>query len=172
MAVAGFKIQQSAQADFAPVVLPEDSYQCVIERVELRVGKKYMSEEDEEQLLFYLKPLGVAPEFENKLLFYQTTTSFFNGKSSSTKNALKASKLYGLIKTVYKFYKPEVKVDEMKPEEITDQVINELEGKQVMAIVALSETGKNKVVSLLSIKEEIKADEVLTPDQELQKALS
>ncbi len=60
----------------------------------------------------------------------------------------------------------------MKAEQITDDVINELEGKQVMAIVALSETGKNKVVSLLSIKEEIKADEVLTPDQELQKALS
>ena len=172
MSVAGLKIKQSEQPDFEPVVLPEDSYQVSIDRVELRVGKKYMTEEDENQLLFYLKPLNVAPEFAKKVLFYQTTTSFFNGKSTSTKNALKASKLYGLIKTVYKFYKPEVKVDEMKAEQITDDVINELEGKQVMAIVALSETGKNKVVSLLSIKEEVKTGEVLTPDQELQKVLS
>ena len=113
MSVAGLKIKQSEQPDFEPVVLPEDSYQVSIDRVELRVGKKYMTEEDENQLLFYLKPLNVAPEFAKKVLFYQTTTSFFNGKSTSTKNALKASKLYGLIKTVYKFYKPEVKVDEM-----------------------------------------------------------
>lgn len=172
MAVAGFKIQQSARPDFEPVVLPEDSYQCLIDRVEFRVGKKYMSEEDQDQLLFYLKPLNVTPEFAKKLLFYQTTTSFFNGKSTSTRNTLKASKLYSLIKTIYKFYKPDVKVEDMKPEEITDDVINGLEGKQVVAIVSLTDAGTNKVVSLLSIKEEVKTDEVLTPDQELQKALS
>lgn len=172
MAVAGFKIQQSAQPDFEPVVLPEDSYQCVIDRVEMKVGKKYMTDEDQDQLLFYLKPLNVAPEFEKKVLFFQTTTSFFNGKSSNSKLAMKASKLYSLIKTIYKFYKPEVKVDEMKAEEITDEVINELEGKQVQAIVALTDTGKNKVVSLLSIKEEVAVEKQLTPDEELQKALS
>lgn len=172
MAVAGFKVPQSDKPDFEPIVLPEDSYQCVIDRVELKVGKKYMSDEDQDQLLFYLRPLTVAPEFAKKVLFYQTTTSFFNGKSSSTKSALKASKLYGLIKTVYKFYKPEVKVDEMEADDVNDEVINGLEGKQVVAIVSLTDTGKNKVVSLLSIKEETKLEGALTPDEELQKVLS
>lgn len=172
MAVQGFVVKQTeSKGDFANAVLPEDSYQCVIERIELREGTKYMSTEPESQLLFYLKPLGVAPEFEKKLLFYQTSTSFFNGKSSSAKQSLKASKLYNLIRTIYKFYHPEVKVDEMEATEITDNVINQLEGKQLMAIVKINENGNNKVSDIMSIKEEIKEGETMTPDQELQKAL-
>jgi len=171
MAVAGLRMKQSDKPDYKPVVLPEDSYQCVIDRVEMREGTKYMSTETEDQLLFYFKPLGVAPEFEKKVLFFQTTTSFFNGKSNNSKLALKPSKLYGLIKTVYKFYHPDVKVDEMEPEDITDDVINGLEEKQVIAIVSITDTGKNKVVSLLPIKEEMKDGEK-TPDATLDEILA
>lgn len=172
MAIQGFQAKQNEQGEMERTVLPEDSYQCVIDKVELREGTKYMSTEKETQLLFYLRPLTVGPEFERKMLFYQTTTSFFNGKSSSTKQGLKASKLFGLIRTVYRFYKPDVKVEDMKPEDITDTLINELEGKQLVAIVKVNENGNNKVSDIMSIKEEVKLGETMTPDQELQKVLS
>lgn len=172
MAIKGFQVKVTeGGGDYVSAVLPEDSYQCVIERVELREGTKYMSAETEMQLLFYIRPLGVDKEFENKLLFYQTTTSFFNGKSEKARAGVKASKLYNLIKTVYKFYEPKVKVEDMKPEEITDEVINSLEGKQIMAIVKVTETGKNKVSDIMAIKAEIKSetstDGKKTPDEEL-----
>jgi hypothetical protein len=172
MAIQGFSAKVSESGgDYVSAVLPEDSYQCVIDKVELREGTKYMSTETEMQLLFYIRPLGVAKEFESKLLFFQTTTSFFNGKTERARAGVKASKLYNLIKTVYKFYQPKVKVDEMKPEEITDEVINSLEGKQIMAIVKVTETGKNKVSDIMAIKEEIKVSTptggTKTPDEEL-----
>ena len=171
MSITNFSAKQSQKTEFVGVVLPEDSYQCVIDRVEIREGTKYMSTETESQLLFYFRPIDCGDEFKNKVLFYQTSTSFFNGKSSNAKQALKASKLYLLMKTVYKFYKPTVKVDEIKPEEITADTINELEQKQLIAIVKINENGKNKVSDVLSIKEEIK-DGQLTPDQELDKIMS
>lgn len=156
MAIQGFAAKKgNGGEEFVDAVLPEDSYQCVIEKAELREGTKYMSTETEMQLLFYIRPINLDPAFKNKLLFYQTTTSFFNGKSTSAKAGLKASKLYTFIKTVYKFYKPEVKVEDMQPEEITDEVINFLEGKQIMAIVKVTETGKNKISDIMSIKEEV-----------------
>lgn len=174
MSIQGFKAKQGTDSvEFVDQVLPEDSYQCVIEKVELREGTKYMSTDAELQLLFYIRPLGVAPEFKDKLLFYQTTTSFFNGKSTSAKRSLKASKLYVFIKTVYKFYKPDVKVEEMSPEEITDEVVNELEGKQIMAIVKVNENGKNKITDVMSIKDELKVaeSEVKDADAELEELL-
>lgn len=173
MSVINFSAKQTQATEFAPMVLPEDSYQCVIDRVEMRDGTKYMSTETETQLLFYFKPLGVGKEFENKILFYQTTTSFFNGKSSNAKQSLKPSKLYQLVKTIYKKYKPEVKVDEMEAGDITTEVINELEGKQIMAIVKINENGNNKVSDVLSIKDELKVEgSSLTPDQELEKIMT
>ena len=171
MSIQGFQAKQRDNtSEYVDHVLPEDSYQCSIEKVELREGTKYMSTETEMQLLFYLKPLGVDETFKDKLLFFQTTTSFFNGKSTKAKNNVKSSKLYNIIRTVYRFYKPDVKVDEMKSEEITDDVINYLEGKQLMAIVKLSETGKNKVTDIMSIKSEIKTGEKKekTPDEEIE----
>lgn len=172
MSIQGFTAKATADVTaFVDQVLPEDSYQCVIERIELREGTKYMSTETEMQLLFYFRPLRT--EIKNKLLFYQTTTSFFNGKAKSAKAGIKASKLYNLIKTIYKFYKPEVKVDEMTPEMITDDVINEIEGKQIVAIVKINDNGKNKISDIMSIKEEIKVSDpdVKTPDQELDDLL-
>ena len=85
---------------------------------------------------------------------------------------MKPSKLYQLIKTVYKKYKPEVKVDEMKPEDITADVINELEGKQLIAIVKINENGNNKVSDVLSIKEELKTGEAMTPDAEIEEIMN
>lgn len=175
MAIKGFKAKtQGEGGDFNTQALPEDSYQCVIEKVELREGTKYMSTDTEMQLLFYMRPLNVSDEFKSKLLFYQTTTSFFNGKSDRAKSNLKASKLYTLIKTIYKHYKPQVKVDEMEPEKITDEVINELEGKQIMAIVKVNDNEKNKITDIMSIKEEVKDESqtgVKTPDEELDELL-
>lgn len=176
MSISGFQAKQNKEGEgFVDTVLPEDSYQCLIEKAELREGTKYMSTEKEMQLLFYLKPFGVEKEFEKKILFFQTTTSFFNGKSERAKSNLKASKLYNLIRTVYKHYEPKVKVDDMKPEEITDEVINGLEGKQIMAIVKLTDTGKNKVSDIMSIKEEIKVpstdETTASPDEELDALL-
>lgn len=172
MSVLNFSAKQSQATEFEKVVLPEDSYQCVIDKVEMREGTKYMSTEAETQLLFYLKPIDAGAEFERKILFYQTSTSFFNGKSTSAKQSLKASKLYQLIKTIYKKYKPEVKVEDMKAEDITAEVINELEGKQLIAIVKINENGNNKVSDVLSIKEEIKTGEAMTPDQEIEKIMN
>jgi len=172
MPVTNFSVKQTMKMDIPSIVLPEDSYQCVIDRVEMREGTKYMSTETETQLLFYLRPLDVGVEFGKKLLFYQTSTSFFNGKSTNARQALKPSKLYQLIKTVYKKYKPEVKVDEMKPEDITADVINELEGKQLIAIVKINENGNNKVSDVLSIKEELKTGEAMTPDAEIEKIMN
>lgn len=173
MAILGFRAKQSEdRGNFVSQVLPEDSYQCSIDRIELREGTKYMSDEKETQLLFYLKPLNVAPEFENKLLFYQTSTCFFNGKSESSRRAMKASKLYNLIKTMYRFYKPEVKVDTMDASQITDTLINDLAGKELIAIVKINENGNNKVSDIMSIKEEIKNKKEMTPDEELAKIMS
>lgn len=170
MSVTSFKASQSSQNDRVRITLPEDSYQCVIEKVEQREGKKYMSEETEEQLLFYMKPLGVSKEYDTKVLFYQTTTSFFNGVSQNSKIPLKASKLYNLIKTIYKFYQPEIKVENMKATDITAEVVNGLEGKQLIAIVKITESGANKITDILSIKSEIKSG--MTAAEELEAALS
>lgn len=178
MAIQGFQAKQNAEGeDYNTAILPEDSYQCLIEKVELREGTKYMSAETEMQLLFYFRPLNVPEEYKDKLLFYQTTTSFFNGKSDKAKSNLKASKLYTLIKTIYKHYKPDVKVDDMEPEEITDEVINELEGKQIMAIVKINASNKNKVSDIMNIKEEIKTGSQedkpkASPDEELDDLLN
>ncbi len=171
MSVTNFSPKQTQATEFERVVLPEDSYQCLIDRVEMREGTKYMSTEAETQLLFYFKPIDCGDEFKNKILFYQTSTSFFNGKSTNAKQSLKASKLYQLIKTVYKFYQPTVKVDEMSAEAITADVINGLEGKQLIAIVKINENGNNKVSDVLSIKEELKTGATLTPEQEFEKAM-
>lgn len=170
MSVTSFQASQAFQTDRVRVTLPEDSYQCVIEKVEQREGKKYLSEEMEQQLLFYLKPLNVSREFETKVLFYQTTTSFFNGVSQNSKVPMKPSKLYNLIKTIYKFYKPEVKVENMKATDITAEVINGLEGKQIMAIVKITESGANKITDILPIKAEIKSG--MTASEELEAALA
>ena len=176
MSIQGFSAKvNEGGAEFNNSVLPEDSYQCVIEKVELREGTKYMSTETEMQLLFYIRPLGLSKEFADKLLFFQTTTSFFNGKSAKAKANLKPSKLYNLIKTVYRFYKKDVKVDEIDPAKIGDDDINFLEGKQLMAIVKITETGKNKVSDIMSIKEELKVPSTVAPtgsaDEELDALL-
>lgn len=172
MSVINFQAKQTQKNEFERVILPEDSYQCSIDKVEIKEGTKYMSDEAETQLLFYFRPLGAPAGFERKVLFYQTSTSFFNGKSTSAKQALKASKLYQLIKTIYKFYKPAVKVEDMKPEEITAETINELEGKQIMAIVKINENGNNKVSDVLTIKEEIKeAGQAVSLDSEIDQLM-
>ena len=93
MSVTSFSPKQTQATEFERVVLPEDSYQCLIDRVEMREGTKYMSTEAETQLLFYFKPIDCGDEFKNKILFYQTSTSFFNGKSTKANQSLKASKL-------------------------------------------------------------------------------
>lgn len=174
MAVQGFTPKKAeSTGEYVSAVLPEDSYQCVIERVELREGTKYMSTETEMQLLFYIRPLEVDPEFKGKLLFYQTTTSFFNGKSDRARSNVKASKLYNMVKTVYKHYFPKEKVEEWTPEQVTDEVINSLEGKQIIAIVKETDTGKNKVADIMSIKAEITSGDAKgkTPDEELDELL-
>jgi len=153
MSILGFKARvNEGGEEFVNEVLPEGVYQCLIEKAELREGTKYMSTETEMQLLFYVRPIG---DFKNKLLFFNTTTSFFNGKSKSAKAGLKASKLYNLIKTVYAFYRKDVDVSLLEPEAITDEVINFLEGKQIIAVVKIGETGKNKISDVMSIKEEV-----------------
>lgn len=169
MAITGFKAKQNEGGSTERTTLPEDSYQCVIDKVELREGTKYMSTEPEMQLLFYLRPLAVGDEYKSKLLFYQTSTSFFNGKSTSSKQSLKPSKLFMLIRTIYRFYKPDVKVEDMQPDEITDTLINDLEGKQVIAIVKINENGNNKVSDIMSIKSQI---ETANADQQLENVLS
>lgn len=177
MSIKGFEAKKSEEGEYTNAVLPEDSYQCLIEQVELREGTKYMSTETEMQLLFYLKPLNVPEEFKNKLLFYQTTTSFFNGKSQKSKSNLKPSKLFTLIQTIYRHYKPDVKTSDMLPEDITDEVINELEGKQIIAIVKINQNDNNKVADIMSIKEEVKiesgkdASNEKSPDEELDEIM-
>jgi len=171
MSVQGFVARaNSSGEDRAIINLPEGVYQCAIDKLEMREGTKYMSEEKEMQILFYLKPLNVGKEFENKILFYQTSTSFFNGKSKNAQSQVKASKLFGVFKTVYKFYKPDVKVEDMQPEQITDATLNDLEGKQIVAIVKMSDSGKNKVTDIMSITAPIQTG--TTPDQDLEKVLN
>lgn len=153
MSISGFSVKTSqGNGEYANEVLPEDSYQVMIDKVELREGTKYMSQETEMQLLFYLKPTEVDEKFKNKILFYQTSTSFFNGESKNAKKKVSPSKLYLLIKTIYKTYKPDVDVSKMKPEDVTDDVINELEGKQLVAIVKINENGNNRVSEILPAK--------------------
>jgi len=157
MSILGFKARvNEGGEEFVNELLPEGVYQCLIEKAELGEGTKYMSAVVEAKLLFYVRPIG---DFKNKLLFFGTTTSFFNGKSKSAKAGLKASKLYNLIKTVYAFYKKDVDVSLLEPDEITDEVINFLEGKQILAVVKIGETGKNKITDVMGIKGEITAPE-------------
>lgn len=146
MAVQGFKATQKQNTEFSGDAIDEGLYTVEIEKVEAKEGTKYMSTEPQMQLVFYLRPL----EHPDKLLFYNTTFSFFNGQSTGQKK-LNPSKLYNLIKTIYKAYKPDVDVSKMNPEELTDDTINELEGKQFKALVKINENGKNKIDSILPI---------------------
>jgi hypothetical protein len=146
MAIQGFQATQKSNSDFSSEVLEEGLYTVEIEKVEAKEGTKYMSTETQMQLVFYLRVI----ENPDKLLFYNTTFSFFNGQSTGQKK-LNPSKLYNLIKTIYKAYKPDVDVSKIKPEELTDDSINELEGKQFKALVKINENGKNKIDSILPI---------------------
>jgi len=154
MPITGFEPKQQANSGegYNSPALEEGTYQCTIEKIEMREGTKYMSTEMETQLLCYLRPLDVPLEFMNKLLFYQTTTSFFNGVSEKAQSSLKASKLFTLIKTIYKTYKPDEDVASWKPDMVTDDVINFLEGKQLIAVVKLNQNGNNKVTDIMAAK--------------------
>lgn len=171
MSIQGFKAElRAAGAGYSDILLPEDVYQCVIERVELREGTKYKSAEKEMQLLFYLRPLEVKEEEKDKLLFYQTNTVFHSGIIPDSDKKMKPTRLYSVIRAVYTYYQPKVDVDAIKPEDINDDTINYLEGKQVRASVEVTPASKNKVSKLLPIKSEIGAEKKEeTPDEELRK---
>lgn len=138
------------------IVLPEDTYQAVISKIQNKDGKKYLTNEPEKHFLFTLSPLQLEDEQKGKKLFLETTHSFFNGESNGSEQ-VSPSKLYLIMRAVYRFYKPDVKINELKQDDITVDMINFMEGKQIRIVVALNNKGKNKIASLLSIKEEIQA---------------
>lgn len=174
MSVSNFKVSvPSNQSGGSYEALPEDVYQCVIDRIEPKTGTKYMSNEPQDQLLFYMRPLGVDEQYKNNLLFYQTTTSFFNGKSSNAKAELSPSKLFTVLKTVYAFYDKELDIKNLDPKKVDDPLINGMEGKQVMAVVKVNANGKNKITDLMVIKKELKTeDSKKSVDNELEEILA
>lgn len=141
------RVQQSEEGDYSP--LPADVYQVQIVDVEEREGTKYQSSEKITQLLFKTKVVEEG-EFKNRSLgIFVTPKWFAGGKNASP------SKMFNLFKAVYSFYKKEVNIAELDAEFIGLSEINGLIGKQLRLTVQVNAGNKNKIDSMMQIKQVI-----------------
>ena len=133
--------------------IPADVYQVVIEDIEVRVGKKYMSDEEQKQFLFRTKVLDEGEHKGHGLGFY-VSIKWFAGKS-----AMQPSKLFNLFKAVYSNYYKSVDLLKWTGDMINMETVNDFIGKQIRVTVEEKE-GKNRVTTFMPIKKEMEVQKV------------
>ena len=126
--------------------IPADVYQIQVSDITEVDGTDYNTKEPKKQLKFY----GIivdGDEVGKKISFF-TSHSWFNGGKNS-----KPSKLFNLVKTVYSYYKKDVKVADLPL--ISVEEVNGLVGKQLRVTTEVNEKGWPKVTSFTPIKKHI-----------------
>lgn len=137
------KITKKEGESFDPI--PEGTYQVQVVDIkekdsETKWGVKHK---------FQFNCAIVEGEYAGRLVFVSANVSWFPGG-----NGNKPSTLYKFVQTIYAHYHKDIKVQDM--EGITGAEINDLIGKQFIALVKLSEDGKyNNVTEYLKIKSPI-----------------
>lgn len=144
-------------------IIPEDTYQAVIDSVELKEQAKYRKPtETEEVLVFRFAILSTDPELNSRLVWKRikpvVNAGFKNGNASS---------LYVLLKAVLKKEPDMEKV-------YSSEDINGLVDKQVRLLIEVKKTQKdgreyNKVSTILATKEDMEVSaEILEQRQTLE----
>lgn len=133
--------------------IPSDVYQIVIEDIEVRVGKKYMSEEEQKQFLFRTKVLDEGEHNGHGLGFY-VSIKWFAGKTG-----MQPSKLFNLFKAVYSQYYKNTDLLKWTGDMVNMETINDMIGKQIRVTVEEKE-GKNRVTTFMPIKKKLKVEKV------------
>lgn len=123
--------------------IPEDTYQVQIVDVTQKQRETQWGLKDK----FQFNCAVVEGEYKDRLVFISVNIAWSNGEG----NAKRPSQLFNLVKTVYAHYQPKVKVSEM--DGLTGAQVNDLIGKQLIAVVKLSPDGKyNNVTDFMKIK--------------------
>lgn len=159
------KITAPERAEYVP--LPADVYQVQISDLEVRTGKKYMSEEEQQQILFKMLVVDKSDNRGHGIGAFSTTRWFNGGKNMSP------SKLFQIFTAVYAYYHKDIDLNEWYPEMVNMQAINDLIGKQLRITVNLTQDKKNKITSFMPIREElepIKDEEVKAVKPEPEKS--
>jgi hypothetical protein len=112
------------------VILPPDSYQFQIVSVELR-DSNFKGEMKKQ--LEWKAQLCEEGEYKGKELMFWTSLAWSFGGTKKDGTTLSPSKLGTLFKAVYRLYKPDLKVEEIK--KVTGSSIKNLVGKQVRLTV-------------------------------------
>lgn len=152
------KIKKSEGATYEPI--PENTYQVQI------VDVKQVERQTQyglKQKFQFSCAVTDDEEYSGRLVFVSVNMSWFNGEGGKRPSAL-----FNLIKTIYAFYKKDVKVAEVS--EITGEMINDLIGKQFIAVVKVNDK-YNNVTDYMKIKKKIeyepkkaKGNENVNPD--------
>lgn len=137
-----FKVKKSEGVSYDPI--PENTYQVHITDIkqverETKYGIK--------QKLQFSCSVVDDEQYKGRLVFVTVNISWFNGEGG-----VRSSALFNLIKTIYSHYKPDVDVSKL--DGLNGEMINDLIGKQFIAIVKVNDK-YNNVTDFMRIKKEI-----------------
>ena len=149
------KVTVPVGKEWKPV--PEDIYQVVIKDIVEKDVKAYESDAIETKYLF---KYVILDHQDDVVCYKQLLTDFAHPKwfSGDSKNKLSPSKLVTIFKSIYGFYFPDIKVEDIPADQVTEMV-NQLIGSQVRVAVKVKEDESNKITDYLSVKEELEVPE-------------
>jgi hypothetical protein len=161
---------EAPKSDFKPV--PEDVYQVVIKDVDEKILPVFQAKsEDDVQVNYHFKFVildGETADSKEQMVSAFCTNKWFGGNKR-----MQASKLVSLVKAVYAFYYPKLKVEDLTADEMTPAVINDLIGKQLRVSVKFNaEKTGNKVTEFMAIKKEIELPETVKLAEVAKKMLA
>lgn len=136
------KVTKSTGQNFDPI--PEGTYQVEIVDVKQVTRETKYGIKDK----FQFNCAVVEGEYKDRLVFVSVNVSWFNGEGGR-----KASSLFNLIKTIYTYYEPKTDISQI--DEVTGQMVNDLQGKQFIAVVKVNDV-YNNVTDYLKITKPVK----------------
>jgi len=139
--------------------VPEDIYQVVVKDIMDKDVRVFGGAEDELESKYLFKYV-ILDHVDDPTIHKQMLTDFVYPKwfSGDSKKKLSPSKLITIFKSIYGFYFPDTKVEDIPEDQVTDQV-NQLIGSQVRIAVKVKEDESNKITDYLVIKEELEVPE-------------
>jgi hypothetical protein len=136
------KVTKSEGGSFTPI--PEGTYQVQVVDVKQKQSQTQYGLKD--KFVFSCAVVD-DEEYMGRLVFVACNISWFNGEGGK-----RPSKLFTFIKTIYAHYQKDVKVSEVT--EVTGEMVNELVGKQFIAVVKVDDKFNN-VTDFMKVKKEI-----------------
>lgn len=137
-----FKVTKSEGVVYEPI--PENTYQVQI--VDIKQVER-QTQFGLKQKFQFTCDVTDDKEYLGRKVFVSVNISWFNGEGGK-----RASALYNLVKTIYGYYKP--KIDVSKLDGLTGDDINDLVGKQFVAVVKVNDK-YNNVTDYIKIKKEV-----------------